>query len=721
VTSASWPDHPFEPEDWAITRVGLPTVAGLDESLFALGNGNLGVRGGFEQGHPAHEPGALLNGFYETWPIVYPETAYGYAHVGQTIVYIPDATVLTVAWNGELLDLGDADIVRRLDFRTGVLTTTAAWPELAATWERIVSLRRRGVMAQRVSVTPRAAGRIAVTSHVINRQDREHFVIEAVETDPRRGRSFNRRILERIEASVTEDVVSMVHRTTWSSMSLATAVRVEGDLEAGPWEVADADDVIRRGELDVAPGDTVAVTVAAAYERGDVGAAAVSSLPEPGSFEALLREQVEALAGLWSTADIEIDGDPIGQQALRWAIFQLIQASALVSGLGIPAKGLTGQAYEGHYFWDMDVFALAFLSATNPGAAREVIRYRHSILPEARRRAETLSVPGALYPWRTISGEEASAYFEAGTAQYHIDADVVQGVRTYLSWTGDDELLWECGVEMAIETARMWAGLGFHRDGIFHIHQVTGPDEYTALVDDNAYTNLMARMNLRFAVEVVERMKAEQPERFSDLAADVAFDGKELAAWAAAADAMFVPIDDDLGVTAQDADFMGRQSWDWSTPAEKYPLLLHFHPLVIYRHQVLKQADVVMAHFVLPEESTTEQKRADFDYYDPLTTGDSSLSAAVQAAVAARIGLADDAWRYFARSADLDLADLAGNAGDGVHLACAAGVWLAVTSGFAGVRVVGDEIRTEPRLPAAWERLRISLRFRGEPVTLELP
>ena len=437
------------------------------------------------------------------------------------------------------------------------------------------------------------------------------------------------------------------------------------------------------------------------------------------SFADLAAAQADHLEQFWAKHRISIDGDPVLHQAINWIVFQLHQASALVDGRGLPAKGLSGQAYEGHVFWDMDVFMLPFVAHTDPVTAARLIRYRYSMLPQARRRAGQLNLKGALYPWRTITGEEASAYFEAGTAQYHIDAAVIFGLAAYLEATADRSLLWEVGVEMAVETARMWADLGFFgADGRFHIHMVTGPDEYTALVDDNTYTNLMARFNLERAVEWIASMREEAADRYQELAARLNLEDREIEEWRRAADAMQVLIDETLAIHAQDARFLDREPWDWDTPPDRHPLLLHFHPLVIYRHQVLKQADVVMAVFNLPDDFTLESAKADFDYYDPITTGDSSLSAPVQAAVAAMVGYQDRAVTLFRRAAMTDLEDLAGNTDHGLHLAAAGGVWLALVKGFGGFHRRGETVVVDPRVPREWGSLSFSVLVDGSPLSI---
>ena len=337
------------------------------------------------------------------------------------------------------------------------------------------------------------------------------------------------------------------------------------------------------------------------------------------------------------------------------------------------------------------------------------------MLDAARERAAEMTEPGALFPWRTINGEEASSYYAAGTAQYHINADIAYAIKRYVDVRGDPDLLTEIGGEILVETARLWSDLGFHSPdtGAFHIHGVTGPDEYTTVVNDNAFTNLMARRNLRYAAEVVPLDACRAPGRLPrPRPRDRARATTRSATWEQAADPMHIPYDETRGIHPQDANFLDKEVWDFaSTPRDHYPLLLHYHPLKIYRYQVLKQADVVLAMVLLDTEFDADQKARDFRYYDPLTTGDSSLSACVQAILAAEIGAEDKALEYFQYALLMDLADVAGNVVDGVHIASTGGVWMALMYGFAGLSDHDGQLRFDPRLPTSWRGMRFPLRF----------
>jgi alpha,alpha-trehalose phosphorylase len=326
-----------------------------------------------------------------------------------------------------------------------------------------------------------------------------------------------------------------------------------------------------------------------------------------------------------------------------------------------------------------------------------------------------------MFPWRTINGEEASAYYQAGTAQYHINADIAYAIKRYVDTRGDTDFLVEVGAEMLVETARLWADLGFYdHDGRFHIHGVTGPDEYTTVVNDNTYTNLMARLNLNYAASCMRLLEVQRPDAYAALAGELDLRPDEVESWERAAAAMHVPYDEREGIHPQDAHFLEREVWDLeATPPDRFPLLLHYHPLAIYRHQVIKQADIVLAMFLLGNEFSEEQKRANFEYYDALTTGDSSLSACVQSIVAAEVGDDERALEYFRSALLMDLGQRAESA-LGVHIASAAGVWQALVFGFGGVRDFDGRLSITPHLPDAWESLTFSLRFRDRQLRIHL-
>jgi alpha,alpha-trehalose phosphorylase len=733
------PEHIFPPEEWRIVEARFD-ARHLDraETIFALGNGFLGFRGTFEEGRPALWPGTFMNGFHETWPIEHAEEAYGLARTGQTIVNVPDATVLTLYVDDEPLHLPVARLIeyqRVLDMRAGILERDLEWStpsgkHVRVRSRRLVSFEHRHLAAMTFEVTLLdKAAPIAVVSKVINREDTvPEDAPRARPSDPRLAKAFSHRVLNSLSRECRGRRMLLGYRTTNSGMTLGIGVDhvIETD-NSHEVDVQAADDFARLVvTTDAQPGVPIRITKYVAYQMA--GRLPVRELLERcgrtldrsvrEGFGALAASQKENLRQFWDRADVRVEADedtPALQQAVRWNLFQLAQATWRAEGSGVPAKGLTGQAYEGHYFWDTEIYVLPFLTYTQPRIARNLLRFRHSILDQARRRAEELSQRGALFPWRTINGEEASAYYQAGTAQYHINADIAYALRRYVDIRGDPGFLAEVGAELLVETARMWEDLGFYGDsGRFHIHGVTGPDEYTTVVNDNTFTNLMARLNLNYAASAVRRIQRERPRDYQALVHTVKLKPGEVESWERAAAAMYVPYDQQRGMNPQDSSFLERERWDLeNTPREHFPLLLHYHPLVIYRHQVIKQADVVLAMFLVGNEFTLEEKRRNFEYYDPLTTGDSSLSACMQSIVAAEIGNEPKALEYFQYALMMDLADLAGNVSDGVHIASTGGVWQALVFGFGGVRDFDGHLTIDPRLPSSWRRLAFSLRFQN--------
>jgi alpha,alpha-trehalose phosphorylase len=741
------PEHLYPIDEWRLIEARYSDrYFARAETVFALSNGYLGLRGSFDEGRPAVAPGAFVNGFHETWPIVHAEEAYGLARTGQTMINVPDAMVLRLYVDDEPLFLPTAHLAhysRVLDMRAGTLSReiewrTAAGKRVLARSRRLVSLEHRHVCAVEYEVTlPIDAAPVVITSLVLNRQD-VHLRDEPgrpAHADPRRPSNLAHRVLNAERLDIEGNRLLMGYRATNSGMTLGMGVDHVVSAGADPDFRVTLESEVGEAVLTVSaePGVPIRIVKYVSYQSSrsvppaelvDRCARTLDRSIAEG-FDALLSSQRAHLDRFWDRADVQVAlGPQTGrvQQAVRWNLFQVAQATWRAEGAGVPAKGLTGQAYEGHYFWDTEVYVLPFLTYTQPRIARNLLAFRHSLLARASERAAELGQRGALFAWRTIDGREASAYYQAGTAQYHINADIVHALRRYVEVGGDDDFLFEVGAVILVETARLWEDLGFYSDdGRFHIHGVTGPDEYTTVVNDNTYTNLMARLNLNFAVATLRRMAAERPGEHAALVSELDLEPAEVEAWERAAATMYVPYDEERAIHPQDVNFLKREVWDLkATPDEQFPLLLHYHPLVIYRHQVIKQADVVLAMFLLGNEFDEAHKRANFDYYDALTTGDSSLSACIQSIVAAEVGYERRAIDYFVYALAMDLADVAGNASDGVHIASAAGVWQSLVFGFGGVRDLGGQLSISSRLPSMWTSLRFSLRFRRRQLRVQL-
>ena len=738
-------------DEWRLVETRPHPDLGLTETLFATANGYLGMRATPEEGRDAASHGTFLNGFHETWQINHAESAFGFARTGQTMISVPDSSVLKLYVDDEPLLLSIADLEeyeRWIDFREGVLRRELIWrtpagKRVKVTSSRMVSFPQRHLALMTLSVEMLdGSAPIAVSSQIINREDFRDDYGKGVsggpvtdKDDPRRTTDFTHRVLEPLQDWHSERRMLLGYRVANSGMTLAVGADHSVESEAEVEQLVDTSEdqgrQVVRAHLE--QGQSLTVRKAVSYHSS-------RSVPHrelfdrcrrtldrvrDGGFEAQYDAQREYLEDFWASSDVQLPGQPAAQQATRWCLFQLAQAAARSDQWGIPAKGVTGSGYEGHYFWDSEIYVVPFLTFTQPRWARNALRFRTTMLPKARERARELNQRGALFPWRTINGDEASAYYAAGTAQYHIDADVAYAFAQYVDVTGDLDFQHRDGVQVLVETARMWADLGFWRmtaDGSasFHINGVTGPDEYTTVVDNNLFTNVMARANLHAAVTVVLEMARRVPDEYETMVNRLRLREHEIDDWQRAAEQMFIAYDDKLEVHPQDEYFLDKEVWDKDIDSPHRPLLLHYHPLVIYRHQVLKQADVVLALFLRGEDFTHDEKRADFEYYDPLTTGDSTLSAVVQSIIAAEIGYAKEAFEHFSKALVVDLADVHGNAADGVHIASTGGVWSALVCGFGGMRDPGGDVTFDPRLPEEWERLTYRLTIRGQRVRVEV-
>jgi alpha,alpha-trehalose phosphorylase len=733
------PEDVYPIEEWRYVERGFaPQFLPQGETIFAVANGYLGMRGAFEEGQPAYRHGTFVNGFHETWPIPYGERAFGFATTGQTITNLPDGKIIRLYVDDEPFDLGSARILRferALDMRAGTLDRQVLWEtpagrQLLVESRRLVSFHEKHVAAiwYRVTVLNARAALVLVSELV------EHPPAQGDEDDPRlaRGSSDSVLALQRITGADRRALLGYVTRKSGMGLAcgmdhvLETECRFSFESKRGEGGAARVVFLI-----DAEPGKPVTLTKYLTYhtsrtdktdELCDRAGRSLDRVVVHG-FGQLLADQRAYLDDFWKRGDVRISGDhPRAQQCLRWNLFQLIQASGRAENCGIPAKGLTSQTYDGHYFWDMEAYVLPFLIYTAPRIARNVLQFRYSILDKARERARAVNQKGALFAWRTITGEEASAYYAAGTAQYHINAAIAHAIVKYVDVTGDRDFLYECGAEILVETARLWYDLGFfseREEGRFCIHRVTGPDEYTTVVNNNTYTNLMARANLRSAADAVEQLREGSPDHYRTLVHRTGLEPGEAADWRRAGDRTYVPFDERLGIHPQDDDFLELKKWDFAnTPLDRYPLLLYFHPLVIYRHQVIKQADVVLAMFLLGHEFSPEQKKRNFDYYEQLTTGDSSLSACIQSIVAFEIGYDELALRYLINALLMDLADVGGNVKDGCHIASMGGTWMGVVYGLAGLRDGGGRLSFDPNKKL--RELRFHLTVRGQLLAVEI-
>jgi alpha,alpha-trehalose phosphorylase len=718
----------FTVEPWSLreTELNLDLLA-QTESVFALSNGHLGWRANLDEGEPHGLPGTYLNGVHALRPLPYAEAGYGFPESGQTVINVTNGKLVRLFVDDEPFDVRYGELrshERLLDFRAGTLSRQAEWVSPAGQAVRISSIRvvsftQRAIAAVCYEVEPLGSpARIAVQSELLANEQ-----LPSLGGDPRVAAVLENPLTSEFNRADGTTVV-LVHRTASSGLRVGAAMDHQLDCPDGVHveSRAYADGGNVTATMVLQPGQRLRMIKFVAYgwsgERSlpavrDQVWAALSAARQAG-WDGLLAEQRAYLDDFWDKADVQIDGDTEVQQAVRVGLFHVLQAGARAENRAIPAKGLTGPGYDGHAFWDTETFVLPVLTLTVPRAAASALRWRHSTLPLAIERAAQLGLRGAAFPWRTIAGQECSAYWPAGTAAFHINADIADAVLRYVDATGDEDFARGPGMDLLTQTARLWRSLGHHDAiGRFHIDGVTGPDEYSAIADDNVYTNLMARQNLAAA--------ADAARRYPDRARELGVDAEESAGWRDAAKAMFITYDESLGVHPQSEGFTRHQVWDFAeTSAEQYPLLLHFPYFDIYRKQVVKQADLILAMHLCGEAFTAEQKARNFDYYEPLTVRDSSLSACTQAVMAAEVGHLDLAFDYLGEAAMMDLRDLENNTRDGVHIASLAGTWIALVGGFGGLRHRDGMVSFAPRLPDGLTRLAFTILLRGRRLRVEV-
>jgi trehalose/maltose hydrolase-like predicted phosphorylase len=719
ITADTFPVEPWQVRE---TTLDLELLA-QSESVFALSNGHIGFRGNLDEGEPYGLPGTYLNSFFEVRPLPYAEAGYGYPEEGQTLIDVTNGKILRLMVDDEPFDVRYGELQhheRVLDLRAGTLTRHVKWRspagrQIAVTSTRLVSLAQRGVAAiEYVVEAVDEFARLTVQSELVANEAQPE-----TSDDPRVSALVNTP-LEQVSHECDGLRAVLVHQTRLSGLMMAAAmdhdVEVPGRFETN---TEAREDLARTTVIcGLRPGQKLRIVKYLAYGWSslrsrpglqDQVAGFLTGARYTG-WQGLLDAQRAYLDDFWANADVEVDGDPESQQAVRFGLFHVLQASARAERRAIPGKGLTGTGYDGHAFWDTEGFVLPVLTYTHPQAAADALRWRASTLDLARQRAKELDLLGASFPWRTIRGQECSAYWPAGTAAWHVNADIAAAFERYRVVTGDESLEADCGLAVLVETARLWLSLGHHdRHGVWHLDGATGPDEYTAVVRDNVFTNLMAANNLRVAAAACER----HPSSAEALQVTT----EETAAWRDAADAAHVPFDEGLGVHQQCEGFTTLREWHFDENTD-YPLLLHESYVRLYAAQVVKQADLVLAMHWQGHVFSSEQKARNVDYYEPRTVRDSSLSAATQAVLCAEVGHLELAHDYAFEAALIDLRDLHHNSRDGLHMASLAGAWTALVAGFGGLRDCEGVLTLDPALPEEISRLRFRLRWRDFHLTV---
>lgn len=704
----------------------------LGETLFHNANGYIGIRSAFEEGYPQGYTtirGQYINGFYDFAPSHQAECLYGLVQEKQTMLNVADTQSITVELDGEAFSMFDGTVLesrRWVDMDKGVTGRFVRWrsplgKEIEITSVRMTSLTQLSLFT--IDYTLRSinfTGKVKITSshsgNVLNFFD---------SCDPRTADN-SIQFLKAVDCTVTDDVSYITSTTSKSSLSVCSSVAHRFPNECTYQHVVFKDRAQLEICADMHEDETFRLIKYSVFcdslRNNDVKTKAAAEMSK-----ALLipisqhyKQQKTYLQNYWQNCYVDIKGDELLNTALNYNLYQLLQSVSKDEYGNISPKGLSGEGYEGQYFWDSEMYIQPFFTITNPQVTKQLISYRYTTLSSAKENAKRLGhSKGALYPWRTIMGKECSGYFPAGSAQYHINGAIAYAIIAYYLATKDKPFMLKKGAEIIYETARLWIDMGSFYQNEFHINDVTGPDEYTCIVNNNYYTNALAQYHLNWAVKLFELFKDEP--MFINMQQRIGLLHKEIMEFKRAAKAMKLPYDEELDINPQDDSFLQKEIWDISTiPKEDFPLLLHYHPLHLYRYQVCKQPDAVLAHFILEDIQQLKTIRSSFEYYEKITTHDSSLSGCIFSIVAAKLGLVDKAYNYFGDSSQLDLMDLHHNTKDGIHTANMGGNYMAIVYGFAGFRLKETGISFAPILPKAWDGYSFRIRYEDSRILINI-
>jgi len=714
---------------WNLVDSNFKESYQLKETLFSTANGYLGVRGSFEEDVIKSIPsvrGIYINGFYESEEIVYGEKLHGFPDRSQSILNVIDTQRINIKINGENFSLFSGEVLfyeRTLNAKTGISNRTIHWKsplgdEVKLIFKRLASFSQRELFLINCSIEAiNFTGEIEIISTI------NGDVSNIVATDDPRVGTANAQALS-VSKLHSENNQSFIEaKTKHSNLKVVAGIAhqipstfSQKILKEDKQQVHLIKGSIQKGEILHFTKFVVYTDTNRHQNELDQNKVILNEVIS-NSFEYYADLQKKYLNDFWELADVKIEGDEKMQQGLRFNLFHLVQSVGKDQWSNISAKGLSGEGYEGHYFWDTEIYIFPFFLFTNPNLAKNLLNYRYNILDFARKRARQMGHNiGALYPWRTIAGDECSPFFPAGTAQYHINVDIAYSIIQYYNVTDDVAFMADKGLEMLIEIARLMFHIGHFRqsDGKFCIDSVTGPDEYTCIVNNNYYTNVLTKNLFVQIGNIWSELSDSNSNKINELVKKLGFKKQELMDFSSAGKAMFLPFDEKRNLHPQDDSFFNKKVWDFeNTPKENYPLLLNYHPLTLYRHQVCKQADTILGHFLLESESSLEAIENDYNYYEKITTHDSSLSTCIFSIMANRIGKYDKAYDYFMNTARLDIDNLHHNTKDGIHTACMGGSWMSIVFGFAGMRVVNGQLNFHPHLPKKWKSLQFKIKFKN--------
>ncbi len=731
VDNTDYEVHPWK----VIERAFRPEMQEASESLFSLGNGRMGQRANFEEGYS----GPSLLGNYVAG-VYYPDkTRVGWWKVGYPEYYskVPNAANwigLQPSIEGEPLDLATAkieDFYRELDMKSGVLTRS-----FKATLQNGKQIE---VEATRfVSMADDEAAAIRYSVKALNFSGRIDFSV-FIDGDIRNeDANYDERFWEEVTKEVHPCEAYLTMKILKTAFVVCTAQRIAVALNGEPIDVhceavARERFVANDFSIDVAEGQTVTVekyatNISSMNHREDTlierAETVLRQVSEKG-FDRMREEQGEAWAERWDMNDIAIEGDDLSQQAIRFNIFHLNQTyTGADARLNIGPKGFTGEKYGGSTYWDTEAYCLPFyMLTTGSEVAKNLLRYRYNHLTKAVENAEKLGFSGgaALYPMVTMNGEECHNEWEITFEEIHRNGAIAYAIFNYIRHTGDEGYMKEGGLEVLLAISRFWSQRTHRspKSGKFVILGVTGPNEYENNVDNNWYTNYIARWTLIYTLEALETTRVDEGF-WNDFLTTTGFnETTEVKRWRDIIADMYLPTIEGTGIFMQQDGFLDKEDLTAADidRAER-PINQHWSWDRILRSIFIKQADVLQGMYFFEHHFDKEIIRENFDYYEPRTVHESSLSPCVHSVLASHLGLEDKAYEMYLRTARLDLDDYNNEVAEGLHITSMAGTWMSVVEGFAGKRVRKGVLSLEPRLPKQWTTYKFNIVYRCSVITV---
>lgn len=681
------------------------------ETLLFNGNGHIGFRANLEEEYYdffSTNRETYINGFYETKSIQYPEKMHGFTPTGETMISVVDGQTTLITIGDERFSILTGEISRSeryVDLDRGMTVRKLIWTSPKGRETKIKITRFASFTDKSLFV---ANFDFEKLNHDEPIKLETHLNFTPIKTidkdDPRMGHEIH---------SVIKEKVDLAERTCGFHTENSN---LHGEIK---WQFNGVSSTISEEPTRIVISSELtgkSFTKMLSYRFANYEHEGLDK-----SYEQLLNEQTDYLRDFWEDARIEIESDLDLEESVNYGTYALLQSLGTNGTTSIAAKGLSGSGYEGHYFWDTEMYIFPLFLTMRPDLAKSILQYRINTLEKAKENRKIFGYQtGALYPWRTISGTESSAFFEAGSAQHHINSDIAYAFINYFIQTNDYKFMFSGGFEVLLETARVFLEIGYFKEDAFHIDKVTGPDEYTVLVNDNYYTNRMVKHQFEWVVRLADILADQDINEWQELSHRLNISVEELATMTEAAQKMATVIDEEKNVIAQDRDFLNKDFWPYTKEETKYPLLLNYHPLVIYRYQVLKQADTVLALMLFPEDYSDELVNSTTTYYDTITTHDSSLSFSAYGTVYARLNEPEKSYEYFLKNARTDLDNLHHNTKDGIHSASMGGTFMNILYGFCNLKVQDNELVLRPHLPKEIRKISFNVNFQGDKYRVEV-